>query len=346
MANSIVQGMFGVDPALYQQQQQQLLDTQAQNFAAMTPMQRAQYGIYKGAAQIGQGTGNLLGFQDPQIQKATAVRQLASKFDTTTTQGLQQFAQAAVQAGYPDVAQQAIAAAQDMAVKQATVYQKMGENKNALIASGKYTPESIAAYQKSGDAADLVLIDKGLTGSALDKVSNAEQNIQNLSATNVDIDTWMGKVDPKAKGGPKVTFGPLASAGRLISGAAGSPTENALEQESLRRFIAREANDILMAAKGTQTEGDARRAYDQIMSGLDKNSNAGVYNALADLKKAKEKTAQGLQTYVNTMTSKGKSTTAPKAPTSGKYADDYAKYVQKYGNVISYEAYAAQREGR
>lgn len=338
MANSIVQGLFGIDPTLYEQQQAQLADTRALQFAKLDPMQQAQYGIYKGAAGIGQ---NLLGSQDPILQKATMAKQLASQFDVTSPQGLQQYANALAQQGAPDLAQMAMARAQEMQVQNATIYQKSGENMQALLSSGKYTPESVALYAQTRDPSKLVLIDKGLTGSALDKVSAAEQNITSLSATEADIDSWLMKVDPKK---PQVTFGPLSSAGRLLSSAAGSPTENALEQDKLRRFIAREANDILVAAKGTQTEGDAKRAYEQIMSGLDKNSNAGVYNALEDLKKAKTKTIKGLETYVSTMTNKGKTVTQPSAPATGKYAEDYAKYVAKYGNVMPYAAYAAQRE--
>jgi len=308
----IVQGLFGVDPLQYQQQQQMLLDTQAQNFAAMTPMQRAQYGIYKGASQIGTGVGNMLGMQDPQLQKATMAKQLASKFDLTTPQGLQQFAQALTQNGAPDLAQRAMAAAQDMQVKQATVYQKTGENMNAMISSGKFTPDSLALYQQTRNPADLVLIDKGLTGTALEKVATAEQNISNLSSSNAEIDSWITKVNPK---NPTVTFGPSSTLGAGVSNIIGSPTENALKQAELRRFVAREANAILMAAKGTQTEGDAQRAYDMIMSGLDKNSNAGVEGALKDLKDMKVNTVKGLQTYVNTVTSKGKApTAAPTAP--------------------------------
>lgn len=311
----IVQGLFGVDPTQYQQQQQMLLDTQAQNFAAMTPMQRAQYGIYKGASQVGTGIGNMLGMQDPMLQKATMAKQLASKFDLTTPQGLQQFAQALTQNGAPDLAQRAIAAAQDMQVKAATVYQKTGENMNAMISSGKFTPESLAAYQQSRNPADLVLVDKGLTGGALEKVSNAEQSITSLSSGNSEIDSWLTKVDPTVKGGPKVTFGPTSTLGAGLSNLAGSPTQNALEQAKLRRFVAREANNILMAAKGTQTEGDAQRAYDMIMSGLDKNSNEGVYSALEDLKTMKQNTVKGLETFVGTMKSKGKGTSAsPAAP--------------------------------
>lgn len=307
----IVQGMFGVDPLQYQQQQQLMLEKQASNFASMTPMERAQYGIYKGASQIGTGVGNMLGMQDPALKKASELKQIASQYDTTTPEGLMQAAQAAIKAGYPNEAQQAVAAAQKMKLDQATVYQKMGENKNALIASGKYTPESVGLYQKSGNAADLELIDKGLTGGALEKVSSAEQNITSLSSGNTEIDSWLNKVNPEK---PSVTFGPASTIGAGASNLIGSPTKNALEQGKLRRFVAREANAILTAAKGTQTEGDAQRAYDMIMSGLDKNSNEGVYSALEDLKAMKQNTVKGLETYVGTMKSKGKAPTASTAP--------------------------------
>ena len=309
--NSIVQGLFGVDPTQYQAQQQQLANAQAEQFAQLNGAQQGQYGAFRGGQRIGDVVGGLMGGQDPMLQKATMAKQLATQFDLTNPQGLQQYAQALAQNGAPDLAQLAVARAQDMQVKQATIYQKSGENMQALLSSGKYTPESVAAYSQTRDPSKLVLIDKGLTGTALDKVSAAEQNITSLSATAADIDSWMMKVDPKK---PQVTFGPLSSAAHGITGAFGSPTDNALEQDKLRRFVAREANDILVAAKGTQTEGDAKRAYEQIMSSLDKNSNAGVYNALEDLKKAKAKTIIGLETYVNTMTNKGKTSLASSAP--------------------------------
>lgn len=184
-----------------------------------------------------------------------------------------------------------------------------------MIASGKFTPESLAKFQQTRNAGDLELVDKGLTGSTLEKVSSAEENITKLSSGNAAIDSWLKKVDPA---NPEVTFGPASSIGAGVSNLVGSPTKNALEQAKLRRFVAREANAILTAAKGTQTEGDAQRAYDMIMSGLDKNSNEGVYSALEDLKTMKGETVTGLQTYVGSMKTKGKGTSAaaPASPTA------------------------------
>jgi hypothetical protein len=311
--NSIVQGLFGIDPTQYAQQQQALQSAQAQQFAEMSGAQQGQYGAFRGGQMAGQAAAGLLGGQDPVLQAASELKQISSQFDTTTPQGLQQLAQA-ISSKYPQQAQMAIAAANKMKLDMANIYQKSGENLNSLISSGKYTPESLAKFKDSRNPGDLELVDKGLTGAALEKVSSAEQNITSLSSGNTEIDSWLKKVDPEK---PAVTFGPTSTVGAGVSNLIGSPTKNALEQGKLRRFVAREANAILTAAKGTQTEGDAQRAYDMIMSGLDKNSNEGVYSALEDLKAMKENTVKGLQTYVGTMKTKGKgSAESPQAPST------------------------------
>ena len=159
---SILSGLFGIDPQAYAAQQNQLLNSQAAQFAELDPFQKANFGLYKGGAQAGNLAAGLMGAQDPLLQKATMANQLAGQFDLTTPQGLQQYAQALAQNGAPDLAQMAAARAQDMQVKQATIYQKTGENMQALLSSGKYTPESVALYAQTRDPSKLVLIDKGL----------------------------------------------------------------------------------------------------------------------------------------------------------------------------------------
>jgi len=305
----IVNGLFGIDPAQYQQQQQLAQASANMKLAQLDPLQARKYSIMQAGTDLGNVGMGLLGIQDPMLAKATELKQIASQFNTTTPKGLEQLA-AAVAQKYPQEAQQAIAAANKMKLDAATIFQKSGENLNSLISSGKYTPASLAKFQDSRNAGDLELVDKGLTGSTLEKVSAAEQNITNLSAGNTEIDSWLKKLDPEK---PTITFGPASTIGAGASNLIGSPTKNALEQGKLRRFVSREANAILTAAKGTQTEGDAQRAYDMIMSGLDKNSNEGVYSALEDLKAMKENTVKGLETYVGTMKSKGKTPSSPAA---------------------------------
>jgi thioredoxin-like negative regulator of GroEL len=119
--------LFGVDPQAYAASQNEKLDAQAIQFAQLDPFQKASYGLYKGGAQLGNVGAQLLGAQDPMLQKASALKQIASQFDTTTPQGLMAMAKAAMDAGYSQEAQRAVAAAQQMQVQNATIHQKMAD---------------------------------------------------------------------------------------------------------------------------------------------------------------------------------------------------------------------------
>ena len=90
----IVNSLFGIDTAALQQQQQILDANQAYRFAQLDPLQRANMAIYQGGAGIGRGVNQLLG-GDEQLNRATALRQLAGQFDITSPEGLQQYASAA-----------------------------------------------------------------------------------------------------------------------------------------------------------------------------------------------------------------------------------------------------------
>lgn len=90
----IVSSLFGIDPSALQIQRQVMDSNQAYRFAQLDPMQRAQFSLYQGGAGLGRAATQLLG-GDEQLNRATALRQLAGQFDLTTPEGLQQFAQAA-----------------------------------------------------------------------------------------------------------------------------------------------------------------------------------------------------------------------------------------------------------
>lgn len=102
----IVSNLFGIDPAALQQQRAAADTAQAFRFAQLDPLQRANMAIYQGSAGIGRGITQLLG-GDEEMNRATQVRQLASQFDMTSAEGIEQFAQA-VSSFAPDVAQAAI----------------------------------------------------------------------------------------------------------------------------------------------------------------------------------------------------------------------------------------------
>jgi hypothetical protein len=111
MADNIINGLFGIDPAMLQQQQQTAASQRAFNYANLSAPEQGQYGAYVGGSMLGQAAQGLMGVQDPMMQKATMAKQLASQFDITTASGLRQYAQALAQNGAPDLAQLAAAEA-------------------------------------------------------------------------------------------------------------------------------------------------------------------------------------------------------------------------------------------
>lgn len=118
MADNSVLGLF-TDPFQYVARQNEMQDQSARRFAEMTPLQQAQYGIYKGAGQLGGGLAGLMGVQDPQLQMMTNRTQLARQFDVNTPQGLAQYANALRQSGDVQGALQATTLASQLAGTQA-----------------------------------------------------------------------------------------------------------------------------------------------------------------------------------------------------------------------------------
>lgn len=93
MAENIVSGLFGIDPQQLMQRRQTADTIDAYKFAQLDPMERAQFSIARGAAGLGRAVGGLLG-GDSELEKVSAIKQLASQFDYSTPQGMRDFARA------------------------------------------------------------------------------------------------------------------------------------------------------------------------------------------------------------------------------------------------------------
>jgi hypothetical protein len=346
MANSIVGGLFGADPAVLQAQQRQADMENAAAYAQMTPMQRANASIYQGAAGLGRAAGGLLGIQDPMIQQATELKQIASQFDITTPEGLTQLAQA-ISGKYPQQAQQAVAAAQKMKLDQATIYQKTGENLNALIASGKYTPESLSKFQQTRNAGDLVplIAPEKMGETTIKEVATAEKNNTILTNSNVKLDTLIKEVETG-----DIQFG-LGNRIRAFGQRwTGTQDANTRKIDSLEKFMETERNNILLSAKGTQTEGDATRAMDQILKRTDMNNQESVRQALTDLKAYKESQIVGNNAYIEALKGQRKlggtspASQTPAAPNKSVY--DRVRAKQGWGDASDAEIDNAIKAGK
>lgn len=114
------QSLFGVTPEALQASRANALQAQALQYAKLDPFQRATASIYQGAGQLGGAIGGMLGGQDPEMQRASMLKQLASQFDITSPQGLQEYARSLASRGYNQEALQVANAAQAFIGKQAT----------------------------------------------------------------------------------------------------------------------------------------------------------------------------------------------------------------------------------
>ena len=98
-----------------QAMQRQLINQRAAEFAQLNPSQRLAQMGYSAGASLGGGLAKAMGVDvtDPTIKRASMLRSLASKYDTTTPEGLTQLAQE-LRAVDPDMAMKVAQAAQEM----------------------------------------------------------------------------------------------------------------------------------------------------------------------------------------------------------------------------------------
>jgi len=158
---------------------EQMAEAKALQFSQMSPQQQMQYNIYRNVNRLGRGVAGLLGadVEDPTMKKASQLRQLASQFDTTTAEGMMQYAKA-LQRVNPALAQQAATKSREMALTEAKIgaekalttqreREKEGvDPKQQFIRSqaDKYTPQSLQRFSETGRYQDLELITKADKG--------------------------------------------------------------------------------------------------------------------------------------------------------------------------------------
>lgn len=126
MATDIIGSLFGVNPQAYQQAQQKQAYAQDYQAVQLDPLQQANLALRQGGRGLGQVAGGLMGIEDPELAKASKIKQLASQFDLNSSEGLRQLANS-IKDFAPQEAMLAAKRADEVDVSKATVYQKMKE---------------------------------------------------------------------------------------------------------------------------------------------------------------------------------------------------------------------------
>jgi hypothetical protein len=300
--NSIVQGLFGVDPSLYQQKQIALQDSQAAQFAQMSGAQQGQYGAFRGGQMLGNIGANLLGVQDPVLQAATELKQVASQFDTTTPQGLMQMAQA-IQSKYPQQAQMAIQRANDLSkaglenIKtQSEISKNMGANQTEVMK----TQGMIAQLRQQGDPQGQIpaledrlrsLVKSDIPASVYNSVIAPQTEKFNVANQNkAELDRLSGMIDNGI-----LKFGVTDNFRNKLKTISGESTEGSRAAADFASTLESIRLQAQILQKGSQTDRDAANIMNSFLSNVDKYDTKTVKEQLGRISKLMENQAKNAQ---------------------------------------------------
>jgi hypothetical protein len=115
MADSMVGGLFGMTPEMYQQQSNQNALKQASELAQLDPFASARTSLIYGGRQL----AGALGAQDPQLQRISQFQNLASQADLTSPQGYAELGQQLIKSGDTGRGMALIQRSQQLAQEQA-----------------------------------------------------------------------------------------------------------------------------------------------------------------------------------------------------------------------------------
>lgn len=95
--DSIVSGLFGVTPQMYERQLNEQALGEGQQFGTRA-------GLYAAGAQLGRGLGGALGVEDPMLQKISMQNKILQGLDVTNPNAISGAIEQATQAGIPELA--------------------------------------------------------------------------------------------------------------------------------------------------------------------------------------------------------------------------------------------------
>ena len=185
MASEIL-GLF-TSPEEYQMRQQQAQQNRALQFAQLNPFEKASYGIYQGAQQLGGATAGLFGMEDPQLRKISMRQQMLTGanggvgIDLRDPNSMLRAAEIA-QRFDPEFAQGLVIAANDLAKNMAEMRSKSAtaaKTQSEIDRENEYRAAMAALPSDATEAEILAVVSKFASG---DKVLTAKQTAESAKA--------------------------------------------------------------------------------------------------------------------------------------------------------------------
>ena len=286
--------MFGSSP---DELRRALLNQQAAQFAAQTPQQQLGALAYKGGAGLGEALGGLFGVDvtPPEVRRLQQRQEMLRGVSPDDPEALIKAAQEASRMGDYAAAQELATKARAVQLQKATLSKTEAETLKAgrekagadplqqLIRAGKYTPASVASYEKTGKIEDLELIEKEASSTELAKLF-AEQAKLDPVINKVAYDAYTAKIKKLTE--PSKSIGAEIGEGLgLLGKALGSALKK--EGEATGEFAAKDYNTLGSAvAAGTASKRNVKILkdnLDQAFTGSFADAKKGVSSALIGL---------------------------------------------------------------
>ena len=218
----IVESLFGVSPERYQEQKDAALQQEALAYAKLSPMQRAEAGIYAGARGLASGIGRMLGGEDPGMRRVTEQDQIIRSINLNDPETFGPAAQRAYQMGHTELAQKILLGADTAYQRQEATRQRAAQmqSRQQTQAAQQLIPSLMTIGRP-----EQVMIDEAADTSYLQKAQAAgiDQNIlrqlmetpagrAELKSYIEAVDATRGKQTTVSEGGIVVERNPLTGA--------------------------------------------------------------------------------------------------------------------------------------
>lgn len=329
MATESVLSQLGLftTPEQYQQSQLQQLYQNQLAQARLSPVEQASFNIGAGAQRAGNVIGTALGAQDPQLQLQSLRLQVMKDVDPNKPTDLAKAAQALAQAGDQqgalqlsqaalarrDVESQISGRTEEKQAQREAQMQMARERIQAQIEIAKErgaTQLQIAQMMQEGRMQLAQMAAALKQGQQAEKAQVADDKAATRIGQNTVFDTLISEGDNLTKtiDANKDAFSLGGRASTAIKSVMNPSAPSVQAVSDVDSYLKKARNAYLLAAKGTQTEGDAQRAWEEFAGRLDFSSAEGAKRSVERIQKELATQKQANEAYLK---SRGISSGAP-----------------------------------
>ena len=284
MADDIVGGLFGINPDMYQQQQQQQVFNRAVALQNLNPFQQAAVGLQQAGYNFGGALGGAMGGVDPQLQRISALNAISKRIDQSNPESMLQGAKMLADAGFTQealgLAQYARKANSELALAQQRMKEGRAAGVNKDIQLAEYTANiknqlnQLQAMEQSPEVINAV----NLLQSRLDALPQPKEAAQNADIVKAQRAAQIVNQLAVLKGLPEAQQNPQAIRALETELAILNPTkefaQNAKIVEAQRAAQITSQLAVLKGLPADQQNPDAIRALETELAVLNPTKEA------------------------------------------------------------------------